>query len=639
MNCVKPPLLKKPSRGFAWSCAACSRAQELKLEARNTPNILDPHPELDDEEYFEDEEDDTKPSSGDKTLVNGEAEPSHQGTAEQIYQASLWPYRYLGIHCKVEDALDYDDRIYPRASSRIGPRHQATVVPWPGQPIVYIKPVEKKTGKRDQKVSKEAQAALDAEKARREQTPWIQDEPPGYIARGEDLPPDHPDCTSTLNWAPPLNHVGDSPSNQVNEGQPTRDYLAKAKQLAVDLDVHPLSTNLQDAALEALFRSNYDVDGALKTLSSQDKSQLKEPILTIAEQKKFEEGVAKFGSELHSVMKHIKSPSVNFGKTVRYYYSWKKSDQGRQIWGNYAGRKNKKEAKKAEAAANKMQDDVADDQDDSAFDSEKAAEKKRAFICKFCATKTSRCWRRAPHSTAGVISDQVAKSLAKDRGNQYVVALCRRCAELWRRYAIQWEDLEEVAKKVAQAGGRAWKRRQDEELLKELVSVKEMAGGKSLSSPEQPSSPVPANCTVAPAANSGEPPRKKPKSTHDKEDKDKALDKPTPPQMPDLPKLRTLPCFVCQQLDPLDQHLVCRECRLSVHRNCYGVTETRNPGKWVCDMCLNDKTLQASIVSCSYLIPISVLPFVNVILALQVRALSCGSYRSRPLRATKVAAK
>src|SRR5216117_3024509 len=44
-------------------------------------------------------------------------------TNEGKFAARLWPYRYLGIHCKVEDVLDYQDRIYPRAASRIGPRH------------------------------------------------------------------------------------------------------------------------------------------------------------------------------------------------------------------------------------------------------------------------------------------------------------------------------------------------------------------------------------------------------------------------------------------------------------------------------------------------------------------------------------
>src|SRR2546429_19065 len=139
MSCVNPPLLKKPSRGFAWACGPCSKAQEKKLEARNTPNITDSiDPE---EEELNEEEDEFAGALGD-TFKTGQKSPTvssdaefsfHLGTAEQIHQASLWLFRYLGIHCKVEDALNYDDRIYPRASSRLGPRHQANVTMWPGR--------------------------------------------------------------------------------------------------------------------------------------------------------------------------------------------------------------------------------------------------------------------------------------------------------------------------------------------------------------------------------------------------------------------------------------------------------------------------------------------------------------------------
>jgi hypothetical protein len=73
---------------------------------------------------------------------------------------------------------------------------------------------------------------------------------------------------------------------------------------------------------------------------------------------------------------------------------------------------------------------------------------------------------------------------------------------------------------------------------------------------------------------------------------------PPPPPAPEIPKARTLPCAICRELEPLgDQHLSCRECRLTVHRNCYGIVDNRAPGKWTCDMCLNDKNPQLSIVS------------------------------------------
>lgn len=60
---------------------------------------------------------------------------------------------------------------------------------------------------------------------------------------------------------------------------------------------------------------------------------------------------------------------------------------------------------------------------------------------------------------------------SKDKNAHLVLALCHRCAGLWRCLAIQYEDPEEVNKKLAGAGGRAWKRRIDEELLLELTNA------------------------------------------------------------------------------------------------------------------------------------------------------------------------
>src|SRR5947207_1943290 len=195
MACIRPPLLKKPARGFAWACAACSRAQELKLEARHTPNLTDVTTRGEDE-IMEEEDDIALRDRGSRaSSVLPEHTPHPAATAEQIAQANLWPYRYLGVHCRVEDALDYDDRIYPRASSRLGPRHQANVNPWHGRPVEYVKAPEvkrkylKANNKKDLKLSKEAVATIEAEKAERARRPkWVMEEPVGYVPRGEDGP-------------------------------------------------------------------------------------------------------------------------------------------------------------------------------------------------------------------------------------------------------------------------------------------------------------------------------------------------------------------------------------------------------------------------------------------------------------------
>jgi hypothetical protein len=638
MSCVSPPLQKKPSRGFAWACGPCSKAQEKKLEARNTPNIIDTLIMDHEEEEFNEEEDpaalgDALDTGRTSPTISSEAEISfHPGTAEQIHQASLWLFRYLGIHCKVEDALDYDDRIYPRASSRLGPRHQANVPIWPGRPVEYVKPAEikkkyvKGNGKKDAKFSRETIAALEADKIAREKRPkWIMDEPLGYVHRGEDHDNDDPNCTAQLLYKLPeageirpsaMVATGGVGQNQLEE--PAReqlvfDYMCRAARMAKSLGLPDLSTNLLDVALQMLVSHEYNVEKALDALAKADRKIFKEPELSPPELKKFEDGVAKFGSEWHSIKKHVKT--MRAADVVRFYYTWKKTERGKHVWGNYSGRKGKKEAKKAEAAnAGKLQDDVADEYDDSAFDNDKAYEKKRGFQCKFCSTRSSRQWRRAPNTPAGTMVPEMPgpKPTGKDKSNQLMVALCRRCAELWRRYAIQWEDIDEMAKKVAQAGGRAWKRKIDEELLKELEAANEV-----MNSPINPQSMTTISAGGTPAPTSAnlptgaEPPRKKLKGSSERDSTDPATDsggttsapkKKVAPEKPtsvqEIPPPKTLPCAICGEMEPMgDQHLTCKECRMTVHRNCYGVvSENRSPTKWLCDMCSNDKNPQVSIV-------------------------------------------
>lgn len=618
MSCVRPPLLKKPSRGFAWSCAACSRAQERKLEARHTPNLADPtNGEHDDEELPEEEEDDAQVADTGRSSPDDGEEAHHDGTAEQIYNASLWPWRYLGMHCKIEDALDYDDRIYPRASTRIGPRHQAAVGLWPGRPVHYVKPPEKKRGKKDAvKAAEENQAAELYPPGKRPK--WVQDTPPGYVARGEDpVDENDPNATATLLWRPPQ-------QEEVNDRVP--DFCDRIRRLAVSdnfsFRLRANSTNLQDVAVEKLFRNNYDEEKAFKAVAAADKAEFKEPDPTPAERKRFEEGVSKYGSELRLVMKHVKTMTP--GQIVRYYYTWKKTERGRAVWENYAGRKSNK-AKQAAAAAST--DDVADADDDSAFDSGKAAAKKRAFMCQFCSGTTSRRWRRAPNVVPGLVNENGVKATSKDKGNQYVAALCTRCAELWRRYAIRWEDIEEISKKLVQAGGKAWKRKQDEELLKELQA----ANDHGLLTPDRPATPV----NGATSGSGQEPPRKKLKGMHEKDadsdggsgsgagvkKKEKVSDAPV---MPEMPKPRTLPCAICDQIEPLSDHLTCRECRLSVHRSCYGIVDQRGAGKWTCDMCVNDKSPQVSTVSAPKSQAMSC--FANFFIVLQVCLVPGGTH-------------
>ena len=266
MNCVDPPLQKKPARGFGWSCAPCSRKQERRLEARNTPLVGDKSIEHEEEVHELKEERATNPNTTTRSspgIAEALGEP-RVATKEQIAQAKLWPYRYLGIHCKVEDALDYDDRIYPRASSRLGPRHQANVLAWQNRPFEYVKPAEikkkyvKSGHKKDTKLTKETVAAIEAEKLARETRPkWVIDEPPGFVHRGQDRRNDDPGNTAKTIFRLP--EVGD-PSTRGGENDDTiisakereklvDKYMSRVKNLAPSLGIKEYSTNYLDKAI------------------------------------------------------------------------------------------------------------------------------------------------------------------------------------------------------------------------------------------------------------------------------------------------------------------------------------------------------------------------------------------------------
>lgn len=627
MNCVRPPLLKKPARGFAWACGPCSRAQERKLEARNTPILGDGFMDVEDEELLEEEDDEVLPPMDSTSGSSPAAADADDGiprpiTAHQIAQAKMWPYRYLGIHCRVEDALDYDDRIYPRASSRLGPRHQANVNIWHGRPVELIKPADIKkkyikgsSHKKDAKLSKETIAALEADKIAKEKRPkWVMDEPLGYVRRGEDHANTDPENTAKLVFRMP--EVGE-PSSRGGDDAPNGSqsagreglidlYMTEVRRLAKEVGVKEYSTNYLDKALELLYTSNYDTEASLKQLRMINRRKdLKEPELNKEEIKRFDEAVSKYGSEMRLVRMHVRTQK--HADIVRFYYLWKKTDRGKQIWGNYEARKSKKHAKQVDANAVKLVDDVADNVDDSAFDNAKAAQRKRGFKCKFCSERTSRQWRRAPNTAPGttVPADLNAKT-GKEKGAQLVLALCQRCAGLWRKYGIQWENVDEVARKVASGGGKAWKKKIDVELLSELYAANEASSvGMSSTAVSTVGVLGPPSLTVQPGHESS----KKKLKAGEKEPtpaatngalteapKKKVIEKvPEPALVPEPPTQKILPCAICLKMDPMgDQHLSCRDCRLAVHRNCYGVSEDRSASKWICDMCTNDRSIQLS---------------------------------------------
>ncbi|KAF9061938.1 hypothetical protein BDP27DRAFT_1406433 [Rhodocollybia butyracea] len=121
MRCVQPPLQAKPSRGYGWTCAPCSRRHEEEVDSREvrhtTPNGNKPTPK------------------SNAPAPRGRGRPRKDRTQAEkeenfpVKHFRLWPFRYFGQYTLVEDTLDTEDLIFPRAATRVGPKYQLTAFP------------------------------------------------------------------------------------------------------------------------------------------------------------------------------------------------------------------------------------------------------------------------------------------------------------------------------------------------------------------------------------------------------------------------------------------------------------------------------------------------------------------------------
>ena len=471
MRCVQPPLPRKPTRGFAWTCTPCSRAEARRLEDNRLPDLDNRGTNEESKVGDSDVSDDSRSVTSHSSLLPHSPihnvpldPPLSNPTKEDNLAHDLWPYRYLGIHCNVSDAIDPYDNIYPRAASRIGPKHQAQVMDWPGRPIEYFERVRrpiKRTpkamkGKRsDERASVEtSQVAfqslaveqpahsksvqssdastslplLDPSKLLPSQRPaWLMEKPLNYSLRGED-------DTVACSWR----------SSSLTGDAAIDNYLSRTEMIAKRLNLHASSTNFLDAALRLFCQNGNDADVALKLLSKCTRHDLAEPEFSVDELARFEASVSVNGSELKQVAEDVGTKSV--AECIRFYYIWKKTAQGAAVWSHSAARRPK--PSKTDQRRGSSETQLIDSGDESAYDSDKLKNALQSPICKFCsATKTTR-WRCAPNHGSELTC---------------LTVLCNDCAELWRRYAIIFTKSDEQVKKPQEALGKAKKRKIEDE--------------------------------------------------------------------------------------------------------------------------------------------------------------------------------
>lgn len=595
MQCVQPALPRKPTRGFAWSCTPCSRAEARRLDDLRNRELNGLSGEVGDTprnemiQTYEDScasEEDNENTDISGPIDNKARDIPHRDPALQAFTVSRqWPFRYLGVHCNVKDALDSDDRIYPRAASRIGPKYQASVQDWPGRPVEYFEKVKrsiKRTAKAMKGKRSDERAALEspalegrsseqehnshnrnddirahevsylnktsssdgtpdsglidpAAMSTAERPAWLQEKPGNYTARGEGK-------TAQRIWLCPIDL-----SDEFMEA-----YFHEAKSIAHRLKVDITTPNFIDIALSTLCDHNFVQEDAIRSLNRITRKVISQPTFSQDEKLRFEASVLKNGSDLAQVALDVESKNV--AECVRFYYGWKKTPRGSQIWANSEARKpkaghaNKKRQKNTDSEL----DLIGDSSDDSAYSLSKASKTKQTFRCKFCETTTSSRWRRAP----GTILQKTT-----------IVALCNRCADLWRNYAVHWERAEETYKKLHEGGARGRKRRIEEELVKEL----------------------PAN---------GVKPEKVEHVDIAKPGKKQARSEPKESLRSFSPE-RPEACAVCRVRDSL-RHTVCASCKLRVHPACYGTEYPADNNAWTCDPCLNNTNPTVSMVRYRY---------------------------------------
>ncbi|SCU80782.1 LAME_0B04544g1_1 [Lachancea meyersii CBS 8951] len=274
-----------------------------------------------------------------------------------------------------------------------------------------------------------------------------------------------------------------SNDNKISESELDK-YVDKCqKKFPEKLQILPQACNFWDMILNTLMLNDYNAAASLKVCARKlSRESLREPTFSEKEIIKFEEGIAKHGSELHPVCKHVGTQSM--GMIVRFYYYWKKTPNGRRIWGNFEGRKknqnkglmgskkktediNKlprvrkpsKISKEIETAKSKEWKHI----DDSSFDSEKISTLKTYFKCMFCEVDYSPLWYRVTggcdddHIKTRMITGVNEKTSTSDKlprrahhsdSSPQLEALCIRCARLWRRYAVKWLSPMDVVKKL-----------------------------------------------------------------------------------------------------------------------------------------------------------------------------------------------
>ncbi|GAV54552.1 hypothetical protein ZYGR_0AN00200 [Zygosaccharomyces rouxii] len=431
LYCLDTPLDRKPNKGVVWFCFKCIKKQEGSEEALKELE----EDQLEEKQFFE----------SIRQEVNEVAQKEFREGKFSSKNCCWFQYAGQTMVNHFKDLM-YEHLFlpYPMKLSRVGPKYQ-----WSG-------------------------CTNEVESTSRSYSPDLQQE-----ERGTDM-------TSQLLW--------DTRGSNISPDEVDR-YMERCKaEYPPKLNMLPESCNFLDMAATTLMKNDFDTELAFKKCGEMaSRASLKEPTFAPEEIKQFEDAIAEFGNELLPVSERVKTQPSSM--IVRYYYHWKKTPNGRRIWGDFKRRKknigreqlhaenptsvvqgeerkskrDRKPTKLALASESYKSQEGWKYFDDSSFEIENAPLLKPCFQCMFCEVDYSPMWYKV---TGGSDDDYIkkrmktgvnekietseknppvtknSKSKNKENNDKKLDALCIRCARIWRRYGVEWQPPLTVLKRL-----------------------------------------------------------------------------------------------------------------------------------------------------------------------------------------------
>ncbi|RCI02031.1 putative PHD type zinc finger protein with BAH domain-containing protein, partial [Rhizopus stolonifer] len=552
MACLNPPLARKPSKGFAWQCAFCTRQEALsnpQSPTTSSSNAASPaHEKINDTKPHASSTNKTeakRQTRSTRSQVSRLQQAQQQGAkpisclgsssslsdthnalkntglkSQQIKMTHMWPFRYFGVNTNIRDILDVDDRIYPRAKSRIGTKYQANM---PGMdpngsrslsPASDVASSSSKSKKYEKKKLQKSNSNQSNGKKSVEASPKE-----SMSDMEEPIPVRGGDDTVTCLYRPGI----------LNEEQ-VDDYMNQVKQLQ-HLPLPSYSPDLLDRALLELELNSYHTDIAYEHMCHLTKEDFKHVVeWTPKEIEAFEQSIREHGHDLNYAKNSVKTKPM--ADIVRYFYQWKKTDRYEPVYSEwtkiYRPLKRFKKFPRQEEEHKEEEEDhskaMTTEEEDPTIVPRNTYD--RGYQCMNCLTVESHTWRRSPSDI--------------DRKRQvFNKVLCNDCGVFWLKYA----KTKPISPEIRIANISAQQAASD-------VKYEDDKRRK------RPSDFVP--------------------SRPSKKTKDEKL------------TLRFIPsaCQICLNMTPDIRLYTCYDCGMSVHNDCYGISQKDKQG-WRCDPCDN----------------------------------------------------